>query len=94
MQWLLPEGDIAEEGDLVVVFDSGSIQSQIEQEKVSLIAANEELFRLTSSAKQSLLEATYGQKRTALLLEKARIDAGIAVVHLSEYDYQKNQLQL
>ncbi|MBA6380470.1 MULTISPECIES: HlyD family secretion protein [unclassified Colwellia] len=94
VQWLLPEGDIAEEGDLVVVFDSGSIQSQIEQEKVSLIAANEELFRLTSSAKQSLLEATYGQKRTALLLDKARIDAGIAVVHLSEYDYQKNQLQL
>lgn len=94
VQWLLPEGDIAKEGDLVVVFDSGSIQSQIEQEKVSLIAANEELFRLTSSAKQSLLEATYGQKRTALLLDKARIDAGIAVVHLSEYDYQKNQLGL
>ena len=31
VQWLLPEGDIAKEGDLVVVFDSGSIQSQIEQ---------------------------------------------------------------
>jgi hypothetical protein len=94
VQWLLPEGDIAQEGDLVVVFDSGSIQSQIEQEKVSLIAANEELFRITSSAEQSLLEATYGQKRTALLLDKARIDAGISVEHLSKYDYQKNQLEL
>jgi multidrug resistance efflux pump len=94
VQWLLPEGDIAQEGDLVVVFDSGSIQSQIEQEKVSLIAANEELFRITSQAEQSLLEATYGQKRTALLLDKARIDAGISVEHLSKYDYQKNQLEL
>ena len=53
VQWLLPEGDIAKEGDLVVVFDSGSIQSQIEQEKVSLIAANEELYRITSRGTQS-----------------------------------------
>jgi multidrug resistance efflux pump len=94
VQWLLPEGDIAKKGDLVVVFDSGSIQSQIEQEKVSLIAANEELFRINSRGEQSLLEATYGQKRTVLLLEKARIDAGISVEHLSKYDYQKNQLDL
>lgn len=94
LQWMLPEGDIAKKGDLVVVFDSGSIQSQIEQERVSLIAANEELFRITSSGEQSLLEATYGQKRTALLLDKARIDAGISVEHLSKYDYQKNQLDL
>ncbi|NQZ89014.1 MAG: HlyD family efflux transporter periplasmic adaptor subunit [Colwellia sp.] len=94
VQWLLPEGDIAKKGDLVVVFDSGSIQSQIEQEKVSLIAANEELFRISSSGEHSLLEATYGQKRTALLLDKARIDASISVEHLSKYDYQKNQLDL
>lgn len=94
VQWLLPEGDIAEKGDLVVVYDSGSIQSQIEQEKVSLIAANEELFRITSRAEQSLLEAIYGQKRTTLLLDKARIDANISREHLSKYDYQKNQLGL
>jgi len=94
VQWLLPEGDIAKEGDLVVVFDSGSIQSQIEQGKVSLISANEELYRITSRAEQSFLEATYEQKKTALLLDKARIDASISVVHLSQYDYQKNQLEL
>jgi multidrug resistance efflux pump len=94
VQWLLPEGDIAKRGDLVVVFDSGSIQSQIEQEKVSLIAANEELFRINSRGEQSLLEAIYGQKRTTLLLDKARIDASISVEHLSKYDYQKNQLDL
>jgi len=94
VQWMLPEGDIAKEGDLVVVFDSGSIQSQIDQEEVSLIASKEELFRITSNGEQSLLEATYGQKRTALLLDKARIDAGISIEHLSKYDYQKNQLEL
>jgi len=94
VQWMLPEGDIAQKGDLVVVFDSGSIQSQIEQEKISLITAKEELFRITSNGKQSLLESSYGQKRTALLLDKARIDANISVEHLSRYDFEKNQLEL
>jgi len=94
VQWILPEGDIAQKGDLVVVFDSGTVQSQVEQEKVSLIAANEKLFSITSSGDQSLLEATYGQKRTALLLDKARIDANISVEHLSQFDYQENQLKL
>lgn len=93
VQWMLPEGDVAKEGDLVVVFDSGSMQSLIEQEQVSLIAAKEELHRLTSSNGQQLLEASYEQKKTALLLEKARIDASIAVEHLSKYDFEKNQLE-
>jgi multidrug efflux pump subunit AcrA (membrane-fusion protein) len=93
VQWLLPEGDIAKKGDLVVVFDSGSIQSQIEQQEVSLIVAKEELHRITSSNKQTLLEADFGQKKAALILEKSRIDASITVEYLSQYDYEKNQLQ-
>ncbi|WDE10406.1 HlyD family secretion protein [Thalassomonas haliotis] len=94
LQWLLPEGDIAKKGDLVVVFDSGNIQSQIEQEQVSLISAEEELKRLTNKGEQKILEAGYGLKKEKLLLEKARLDAGIPRAHLSNYDYEKNQLTL
>ena len=94
VQWMLPEGEIAEEGDLVVVFDSGNIQSQIEQEKISLIGAEEELKRLNNKGLQKILEADYGLKREKLLLEKARIDASIPRAHLSSYDYEKNQLTL
>jgi len=92
VQWMLPEGDIAQKGDLVVVFDGSSIESSIEQGTTSLLAAQEEFFRLKSKSKQDLLEASYGQKRTELLLEKARIDARVSKEHLSEYDYQQNQL--
>ncbi|WDD97657.1 HlyD family secretion protein [Thalassomonas actiniarum] len=94
LQWLLPEGEIAEKGDLVVVFDSGNIQSQIEQEQVSLISAEEELKRLRNKGEQKILEAGYGLKKEKLLLEKARLDAGIPRAHLSSYDYEKNQLAL
>jgi multidrug resistance efflux pump len=93
VQWMLPEGDMAKKGDLVVVFDSGSIQSQIEQEEVSLIVAQEEQHRIASSNKQKLLEAEFGQKKAALILEKSRIDASITVEYLSEYDFEKNQLE-
>jgi len=94
VQWMLPEGEIAEKGDLVVVFDSGNIQSQIEQEEVSLISAEEELKRLTNNGLQKILEAEYGLKKEKLLQEKARLDAGIPREHLSTYDYEKNQLAL
>lgn len=94
LQWMLPEGEIAEKGDLVVVFDSGAIQSTIEQTEVNLYTAQEELVRKQSDAKQQLMEKEFAQKRTELLLDKARIDASIPVEHLSQYDHDKYQLDL
>ena len=94
VQWMLPEGDTAAEGDLVVVFDSGNIQVQLEQEKVSLVSAEEEFKRLTNKGQQTILEARYGLKKEKLLLEKARIDASIPKVNISSYDFEKNQLTL
>ena len=94
LQWMIPEGDIAKKGDFVVVFDSGNIQTTIEQNEVSLIAAQEELHRINSDNGQKLLEAIYAEKRKALLLQKARIDSSISVKHLSRYDFEKHQLEL
>lgn len=93
VQWILPEGEVAQEGNLVMVFDSGTIQSEIEQLKASLISAEEELYRIKSRNEQSLLEARYGKKRTELLLTKSRIDASVSADYLSQYDYKKNQLE-
>lgn len=94
VQWLMPEGEIAKQGDVVVVFDSGSIASTIEQDEVALEAAKEELLRITSQNEEALLEATFNYKRTDLLLQRARIDAAIPKANLSTYDFEKNQLEL
>lgn len=93
VQWMMPEGDVAKKGDLVVAFDGSSLENQIEQDKVSLFAANEELQRKVFTAEQKLFEAEFAVKRAELELEKARIDAQIGQSHLSEYDFQKNQLE-
>lgn len=92
VQWMLPEGEVAEKGDVVVVFDSGSILSNIEQAETSLIVAEDELHRVTSEEAQKLLEAQHQVKRTSLLLEKAKIDAGIGQQFISQFDFEKNQL--
>lgn len=92
VQWMLPEGDVAQAGDLVVVYDSGTILSTIEQEENSLILAEDELHRVESETKQSLIEAEHYVNRTKLLLEKARIDADIGEEYLSKYEYQEHQL--
>ena len=94
VQWLMEEGNIAQQGDVVVVFDSGSIASEIEQDEVSLEAAKEELVRVTTSNEEKQIEAEFNFKRTELLLQRARIDAAIPQANLSTYDYQKNQLEL
>lgn len=92
VQWMLPEGDVAKEGDVVVVYDSGTILSSIEQEENSLILAEDELHRVESETKQSLIEAEHYVNRSKLLLEKARIDAEIGEEYLSTYEYQEHQL--
>lgn len=94
VQWMKEEGEIAQQGDVVVVFDSGSIASEIEQDEVSLEAAKEELVRVTTSNEEKQIEAEFNFKRTELLLQRARIDAAIPQANLSTYDYQKNQLEL
>ncbi|WP_054205022.1 MULTISPECIES: HlyD family secretion protein [Pseudoalteromonas] len=93
VQWMMEEGEIAQKGDTVVVFDSGTIATEIEQDEVNLEAAQEELIRITTSNKENQIEAEFNFKRSELLLERARIDAAIPQVNLSTYDYQKNQLE-
>lgn len=92
VQWMLPEGEVAKQGDIVVVFDSGSIISTIEQTETSLIVAEDELHRITSEAAQNLLEAKHQVKRNELLLERAKIDASVGKKYISQFDYEQNQL--
>lgn len=94
VKWMKPEGEVVAPNDVVVVFDSGNIASQIEQTKVTLFTAQEELQRIKNNNGQSALEGEYAVKRNELLLEKARIDASVPKKQLSAYDYEKYQLEL
>lgn len=94
VQWMLPEGDIAKPGDVVLVFEGGSIAATIEQDEVSLANALDELKRVENQGAQSVLEAEFALKKAELQLAKAKIDASVPKQHLSSYDYEENQLKL
>ena len=94
VEWMLPEGEVAQPGDVVVVFEGGSIASTIEQDEVSLNNAQDELKRQKNKGKQTILEAEFALTRAELLLEKAKIDAAVPKSHLSVFDYEENQLKL
>jgi multidrug resistance efflux pump len=94
VQWLKPEQEIVQEGDLVAVFNAGNSKANIEQLKNQLISVNEQYKQMESENALLVMEAEFELKRNQLLLEKAGIDAAVPLENLSRYDYEKYQLEL
>lgn len=94
VDWLMKEGQVAQIGEPVVVFDGSSIQNSIDQEETSLITAREELVRQQSDGELKVLEAQSGLQRAELLVQKARLDASVPKGTHSAFDFEKYQLEL
>lgn len=92
VQWLKPEAEAVKAGELVAVFDAGTIQANIERLKNQLISTQEQLKQLESQHALQVMEAEFELERRQLLLEKADIDAAVPKDNLSLYDYENNQL--
>ncbi|MBY6210964.1 HlyD family efflux transporter periplasmic adaptor subunit [Microbulbifer agarilyticus] len=92
LQWLMPEGQIAETGEIVAVFDGSAIQGKIDAEEVALKRARETLQQQETQQAELVLQSEYALKREALLLKKAAIDAAIPPQFLSAYEYESFQV--
>jgi multidrug resistance efflux pump len=94
VQWMLEEGKVAEKGDLVTVFDSGSIETQIQQDEERLESELLVLEKQKLDFQQAVIEAK-GSLNVALLeVEKARIEASITSAEVSQYDKGQYQVTL
>jgi multidrug resistance efflux pump len=93
IEYMPPEGSMVKAGEVVVSFDSGNLSSKLKQEEDSLHLAQEQLVNIIASAKQSELEAQFALTKAELELTKARVDAEVPRAHLSEFEYQENQLK-
>lgn len=92
VQWLKPEEEPVRAGDLVAVFDAGSLQSTIERLKTQVDTARDQLKKLQLQHDLTVMEARYEWQRRSLLQQKAGIDAAVPRTNLSEYDYELYQL--
>jgi multidrug resistance efflux pump len=93
IQWMVDEGSIVQEGDLVVVFDSGGIESQLEVNEEKLETDALELLKLEMDKGQAVLEANGVLKLAHLMVEKTRIEASVPDGQISAYEKGKSVIE-
>lgn len=94
IQWMADEGTMVDKGELIAVFDSGSTDSQLEQNEENLQTQTLELESQTIELDQAVLEAEGALTVAELEVKKARIEAEIQSDDISEYDKGEYQIVL
>lgn len=89
IQWLAEEGTIVNKGDLIAVFDSGGIQTQLEENEEQLETQKLELIKTEMDLNQAVVEAEGQVKLTSILVKKTRIEANIPDGEVSDYEKGK-----
>lgn len=92
IQWLADEGEIVKKGDLVAVFDSSGIESQLEQNQETLETDKLELQKTVMDLTQDVTEAVSALKQAQITVDKTRIEASIPKGEVSDYDRGQYQL--
>lgn len=94
VQWMAEEGSIAKPGDLIVLFDAGSVKNQIQQNKEQLASQKLLLEKQTVALRQAVVVAEGKLEIAKLEVEKAQIEAGIQSTDVSNYDKGRYKLAL
>ncbi|MCW9016981.1 MAG: efflux RND transporter periplasmic adaptor subunit, partial [Kangiellaceae bacterium] len=91
IKWMKPEGEIVEQGELVVLFDTANLDSQVEQQEVQLRQSKEKAKESLLGLEQKIIDAEHA-------LEKARLEHQLAklVVEVPtkfRSDFEKDNLE-
>jgi multidrug efflux pump subunit AcrA (membrane-fusion protein) len=86
IKWMKPEGEMVEEGDLVVLFDTSNLTSQIEQEKVSLRQSKDKAMNEQFNLEQKLIDAEHAVIKAELEFDLAKLLADVPAKFRSELD--------
>ncbi len=92
VQWMASEGEIVQAGDLIAVFDSGSIQTDLDQAEERLAMERLELNQIQSRQKQFVTEAEGKLKLAEISLNKRKVQTAIPEGEISAYDRGKYQI--
>ncbi|MDC8831546.1 HlyD family secretion protein [Alteromonas gilva] len=94
IQWMIEEGTIVKPGDTIAVFDSGSVDAQLEQNEDALQTQQLELKSKQVELDQAVSKARSAVEVADLEVEKARIEAEIESDDVSDYDKGQYKLAL
>jgi HlyD family secretion protein len=72
-----PEGETVQQGDLVVLFDTANLNSQIEQEKVNLRQSKDKAVNQRLKLEQQLIDAEHALIKAKIELKQAELIANV-----------------
>lgn len=90
IQWMAEEGTIVQKGDLVTVFDSGGIQTELEQNEEQLVMERLELEQIEMRVVQAVVEAKGRLDLAKIMVNKSQIQASIPDGEISDYEKGKH----
>lgn len=94
IEWMAPEGQFVNPGDVIVQLDPGDLESQLEQAEVNVET------QITSAESQEaahelrIFDATTSLIRSESSLEMARLDSMVPKDTVPELTYDRNRLSL
>ncbi|MCG9696449.1 HlyD family efflux transporter periplasmic adaptor subunit [Shewanella sp. Isolate11] len=94
IQWMLPEGTLAQPGQSVVIFDKSQLTNQIEQLEASLLRVTAQEQSTSLELNGAVLQAKFNVKQNQLEVEKAQLDADVPVEFIAAKEYAENQFAL
>lgn len=94
LQWMIEEGSVVSPGDVIAVFDSGSVDTQLEQNEDNLATQQLSLKTEKMTLDQAVRDAEAALNIADLEVEKARIEASIQTNDISDYDKGQYKLAL
>lgn len=94
IEWMLPEGQIAKPGELVVLFDRASVDSEIEMKEADLLKKQDQLNLAKAQGEESIMDAEFNYEKAKLELKKAEIEAGIGKTYVSAYEHEKANVEM
>jgi len=92
IDWMVEEGSQVKAGDTVVVYNTASLLTDVEQLEAQVRQAIAQRDKSELSNQLSLREAIFDFEQAQLQLEKAELDAQLPEQNLSKLDYSKYQL--
>lgn len=92
IDWMIEEGSKVEAGDTVVIYNTSSLLTDVEQLEAQLRQAIAERRKNDLSNQLALREAIFAFEKAELDLSRAQLDANLPESNLSKLDFEKYQL--
>ncbi len=94
LQWMREEGVQVEKNDVIVVFDTANLASEIEQQEAQLDSAREQAKENILNLEQEMIEAEHGLNQAQLEYQLASLDVDIPANFRSDYEIENADFAL